>query len=49
MASNGMRLVAPSFTFGLACATILEKKRVIRRVRSEQFDGDGMGGEVQNT
>jgi hypothetical protein len=49
MAANGMRLAAPSFTFGLACADILVKKRVIRRVRTEQFDGDEMGAEVQNT
>jgi hypothetical protein len=49
MAANGMRLVAPSFTFGFACANILAKKRLIRRILAEQFDGDGMGGEVQNT
>jgi O-Antigen ligase len=33
MSANGMRLVAPSFTFGLACATVVEDKRSIRRVR----------------
>ena len=33
MSANGMRLVAPSLTFGLACATVLEDKRLIRRVR----------------
>ena len=33
MSANAMRLVAPSFTFGLACATVLEEKRAIRRVR----------------
>lgn len=32
MSTNGMRLVAPSFTFGLACVTLLREKRVIRRV-----------------
>lgn len=33
MSANGMRLVAPSFTFGLACVTVLSEKRVVRRVR----------------
>ena len=41
MAANGMRLVAPSFTFGLACVTIRNEKRVLRRVRRVMETHDG--------
>jgi len=44
MASNGMRLVAPSFTFGLACVTVFSEKRVLRRVRRVMEAHDGGTG-----
>ncbi|SPF37289.1 hypothetical protein SBA4_20012 [Candidatus Sulfopaludibacter sp. SbA4] len=47
MGVNAMRLAVPSFTFGLACATVLAEKRVVRRARRiVQLDNGVMGADV---
>jgi len=47
MGVNAMRLAVPSFTFGLACATVLAEKRVVRCARRiVQLDNGVMGADV---